>query len=543
KMISSQEELPNFNGKIYTKELLMKDFLRYSLIADQANGAIGFRQLLPFSLFEKYKVSDYVREAIDDENITLQRNLYEKAYKHLEILLKSKITPEGKIYNFSSVSKSTLENIVNNINKEIVKEENKVSITEDGHILILNYLPSDYFESFSKQFFQHNTNLVKKLPFQALEKVKRIYGKNIENVDYISLSMPLPHKFFSIQTNKGKTLLFEFVEIDPRKGTILFKKIPTLGTFGFNEYKPAVDKNISKIRKNNFITSYNNEYLNNKELTKLVTKNYKNTIKDMISSIKNDKEHSYYNLMNFLSPFIENTEFKFEVVKEDFGSYAAHSGNTIFISEPYLESKPLKSTISHLLTEEILHVITSKMFDPYVNFTGVSETGKILYEIKKDENGKNVVLPSQLQTLIEVYQYAFNTLAKKNGLNNILKQISDKQKIDSNNITEGIENYRVSTIHEFIAGIFLKGENFATEMANTPYLKSGESVLSKITKTIVSLLNRLLPNGKTDTVSAVVAAELHSYLLSTKEIKEERKYNNHFKDDNVLKTAKKMISE
>ena len=73
---SSTKELPPYNGdNNYTWEKLTKDLTKYALLANQENGAIGFRQHIPVEILEKYKIAESLRKYAGIKKDDLSYNL------------------------------------------------------------------------------------------------------------------------------------------------------------------------------------------------------------------------------------------------------------------------------------------------------------------------------------------------------------------------------------------------------------------------------------------------------------------------------------
>ena len=559
KMIDSKKELPTFNGKSYNYEMLMKDLLKYSLIADQANGAIGFRHLLPIKLFDKYNVSNTVRSNTDVNNQSIQNLVYNGLYKSLESLLGNRINENGTIVNKNNMSVKEIRPIVAIVNRTLKDQYNKdntVSIDDNGNININDYNGEKFHSAFVKQFIQHNAKNVKNvgkfyrkvneytgypenIPNKSLKDIltkNKIDKSNIDKITSFYYVSDLP--FVQIENENGKIMLFE------RKSNNYFERVPVLGVFGFNEYQAGKTIEKSKVAKNNFNTDFNNSRIVPSNTTKYINET---SLNDILNNIKEDYNGPYSSLVDMLLPMVNIDNVTIET-KIGLQGNAQYSNEKIFISQEFIDKEPTKSEIQSVIIEEFVHHSTKKAFDKYVTFTNIDKEGRITYTINKDELGNELVLPAQLQTLISVYQQAFKHIAKKQGLDSLLSKINrnNNQLLSPNDLENELDAYRVSNIHEFIAGIFLKDESFAKEMSNTQYLNSDKTILEKYADTLIRFFNRILPNKRTDTISAQVVQELYSFLKEHNEVKEkvsEVKSPINQESNNVLSKGLDLLNE
>ena len=169
--------------------------------------------------------------------------------------------------------------------------------------------------------------------------------------------------------------------------------------------------------------------------------------------------------------------------------------------------------LSKAIAEEMIHHVTVNGVERFVTFTGFDpSTNTMTWTPKQDESGVDMIIPSEVLSLITVYNEALKIMAKKHGTQAIVDMIS---KNDSHiGADTGTQNdlYRVSNIHEFIAGVFFKDEAFAKEMANTPYKTSGQTVFSKFTNVLSRLFLKIVPSLKKETISGETIASIASLM-------------------------------
>lgn len=540
RLINSNKALPaKLNGQSMTEADLMKDLLKYSLLADQGNGAIGFRQLLPLSLFEKYNVDSMLRNRNNIDNQEITNFVYNGPNASAESFLGNSIDERGVISNVKGLPVENVRKFVYQLNAYVKSEtgESKAfSMNKDGDILFNMYNGNISQSNFVRQYLQHNPDKISypftysdnpKSKFQDILKQNNISLEAFEQGKMTTFSMADYDKpFIVIKDNTGASQLFErydSVELDSTKidSISYYKRIPVLGVFGFNEYQTNKNIGYSKVDKNNFKEWRNpkinaqktKDYLNNTNLDKIV------------EMFRDDYNSPYSALINTFKEFIPDlSNVQVRTVNDLPGKALYHNENGqtyITINEKFLNRNTTTAKdVQDAVVEELLHHITVSTINDYISFTGVGPNG-IEYSIKKDAQEKDMVVPAPLLTLINVYNSAVKHYASKHGIENLRNKIQDhvgniKGNQNSSVITTtGVEEdaYRSMNIHEFIAGIFIKDSDFANEMAQTPYLQSGKSILAKFAETLARFFNRLLPGAKKDSISANVASNLYDFLV------------------------------
>ena len=72
--------------------------------------------------------------------------------------------------------------------------------------------------------------------------------------------------------------------------------------------------------------------------------------------------------------------------------------------------------------------------------------------------------------------------------------------------------YRLSDIHEFIAGLFIKDSQFANEMRNTISNVASESILESFAKAFFRFLSKIAPNNIKKYITGETAKSLYDFL-------------------------------
>lgn len=545
KMVNSKRELPNkLNGEPVTEESLMRDLLVYALISDQENGAIGFRHLLPMSLFEKYNVDALLRKNSssvgDFDNSSI---VFKGAKKAAENFLNSTINDFGVIENNSEQPKTKEESAfyVQLLNANL--GSNIFMTNSNGDIIDSSFTPTDYNEdlkyTFVKQYVQHNPSIVKpsytysenkKSNFRKLLDENGFTLKNFSDgmVKQFSIESNVDHPFITLKNSRGEIYLYE--RTGSSTSTELkqfqeYKRIDTLGAFGFNEYQVGKEINSSSVEKNKVSKGEEKLPINMSNATYMLTEQ---SVRDVFSSMINSPKSEYAPLLKLIESFIPDIDkVSFSLVDaNNFTGFYNTETNTIQLSTKALNDYSVKR-IEKLLVEELLHHITHSHISPYINFTGVTSDGQLQYSRAVNEEGEMLDIPPSLEYLLNIYQNAVEYYVKKygiekfsediNAINNININVENTEEAPSSIKSDQMYAYRLKNIHEFLAGIFLKGEEFSTEMATTPYKKSGKSFLAKFSEALARFFRAVLPFARKDSISAHTATSLFNLMKEASE--------------------------
>ena len=522
RMMNSKKRLPPFKGKQYSEQALMKDLLKYSLLADQGNGAIGFRQHLPIQLFERHGVIKGVSN-ITNTSSNYQSIAYNGAIKSVERLFGSTIQEDGTIQNNnSSLTNNQITSLVKSTNVALNKSFGiQDAVSYDYVNNTLNYSLHDgkiIKSSFVRQYIQHNIESVVGIESKKLTELLDSHSFNLEDITSGAVKefyFKTQNKFVTIKDSVGRLHLYEQV------ANHFFEEIPTLGMFGMKEYSIKGEQTESQITKNNPIPtptiklavdkSMIPSMLNASENGEVIGTNFESFLNKLSAE---DYQGDYAPLFKLFRSFVNFSNVKIQVGKP--GNYTAkyYTTGVIVINPSLLEEGNFnQSKIAKLVAEEMMHHITVNVLGRYITFTGFNPlTNTIAYDVVEDEDGNPIPTPAEVLRLISVYNAALQQMAKKHGTEAIVNKIKNAESHLGSN--EGKENdlHRVSNIHEFIAGIFMKDENFAKEMANTPYKSSGMSIAEAFIDTLKKLFHRVIPSYKKETISGEVASALTQLL-------------------------------
>ena len=563
-MIKSDKPLEKRNGLDYTEADLIRDLFKYSILADQGKGAIGFRKVFDIDLFDENGVSDSLRVYSNVRNSHLQNMLFNGPTKAVMNLTGTKI-----VNNKIPIHENDIEYLSNNLKfynayvKNRFNIDDMYTIDSEGKNIIVKYSTDDTDNAaFVRQVYQHNPQTVKTFfrkhipsfgehgPKESkIFKLLKENGYSVQDLDNNDVN-GLVYKdkngdspsFITLQDTNNKLRLFEHI------ANGYYEQIPTLGTFGFNEYEVATHRVKSLIPENN-PKPYTGKISIGTGVTRSMVESPNTvqlkTLDNIINTIVRDKQHPLRDILLAIRPHINVNNIDLAVVEN--ASFRGVTGENI--DEPGIYTIAINSKIfeenqyevDKVIVEELIHYVTKTSFDKYIDIHNIDfKTGKISWTPKEGTK-----TPAELITLLSVYANAIKHMAQKYGPEKMQEKYNEHKKSKDSKAPNNIKNqeldiYRTADFHEFLAGIFMKDEEFAKEMANTEYKGSKKTILEKFSNVLIRFLNRVLPNKRTDTISHEVAKTLHTFLLSKpKEKNVERKS----KVADKIEEAKKAIQE
>lgn len=533
---NSEVELPSRNGVPMTEAQLLEDFFKYAIIADQGNGATGFRQMFPISVFSKYKVDASLRSK---NNINSDRQInvfYNGAIKSLEKVAQGTINKKDIIPISNPAELPKIKKTVDLLNRmhSSPNEEPYFTLTPEG---IKVRRDNDHYAkgTFERQFFQHNPELIKRTykgtGIKEFSEQTGVSVADIEasNVDYFSIPQnegETVGNYITITNARGEILLFEQYDSkeleEADKSLKYFRRLPLLGVHGMNEYNPN-----TPLVKKSTVSKYNMKPTSPKHILKPSDYAYdsKGQIVGAVKLLQDlfieGNGGRYSAMIDAFRPYLnyfglKNVKIEVDPNLSGAGAYIS-STNTIVISKHFLDHAS-KEQLQDLVMEEVLHFVSRSAMDPYIKFTGFKD-GNVTYDIMT-EDGK---LPAHITSLMTVYNYAFKQLQKQYGkekfnetIENWMSLLKDRNaspgSLTNTSGEMGMAAYRATDIHEFIAGVFIRDTAFAKIVGKMPYMSSGKSILERFTEAIARLLGKLLPNARENSVSTELASTLFEFL-------------------------------
>lgn len=500
----------------YTYAELAKDLLKYSMLSNQENGAIGFRNYIPISLFEKYGVAESLRLHASVTNTLSQSLLLNGDFKALLSMFGSMV--ENGEVNFSknfrtlqekSLFEGRVKGLINRLNNTYgtnihVNYSNNSMLTLEGKLIVGDINMDNFNSIFVRQYFQHNPEDASRLNWkEKKEWLDAEYrSTKFEDLDTFT-STNLEGDYYTIKNpNTQKFVLY--AQIEPG----IYRRLETLGSFGINEYQPFTYDAKSMFELNRTYTKTEVTV----PVAKLPTKeSMDKTLTELIKEIADSNQH-HSDIAKILLEFVEDVPINYIDLSsvdtrggsiEANGAYTATDtkikmgGNIVELKggQIYLNINKFKELLTsdkshqYVLLEEMLHSITTNYIREYIdeNATHFNENGDLVISYKVNPES----VPIAVTRLLEVYRQAgkqfVQSIAQRNkeSMGSLLKQLNQDV------IFDGVEN-RFKNLSEFMAGIMFD-ERFRTQMSKLEY--KGESILSRFAKAISKILAKVLPNS------------------------------------------------
>lgn len=536
---SSKQELPNFNGETYTYEKLAKDMVKYSLLSNQENGAIGFRNYIPLSILEKYDVTKNLRtfsgvKSSASHNLLLNGNL--RAI--LNIMGATRVTDNTITPSFE-LQPETIKLIKNRINVVNNVFGPDTLVLNSNNTITVNNLGDDSFKSiFTKQFFQHNPGEATKYDWKLNKNwLERANDKGLDKLHSFTTSLENKPDYISIRDSKNSTfILFE------KDANNVYRKINKLGGFGLNEFSPFNLDNKSAIESNNAgveeIQTVKPVTMNN-----ISTQEIKNDtgldggVQKVIQSII-DGNSKFKEIAKILQPFIGNIPIQTLDMSGVNGIYVPLSENssttpskfgtltrgTIYISNELL-SKGVKEDINYAVMEEVIHSITVDELRKYVNMnsTKIGADGNITVDYINDNPPAHII--KLVNLFKEGSKHIINKYAENSSLEDAINDIRNHRLLFEQRDGEVYNKqatttefrsdvYRTLNLGEFIAGVFLS-ESFREEMNKVQYRSSGKTILQNLADVITRLIKSIAPNAVQNSITENTISEVMNLLNHT----------------------------
>jgi hypothetical protein len=501
------EELSNDNrpiedGKPYTYSDLVKDLTKYSMLSNQENGAIGFRQYIPTSILEKYGVIEGLRTVTNIGAVESHSKILNGLFLNLK---KDLISLDNNEFVLPLSSKSKFDSNVAQINSKYGDNTVRVKYVQQDEKTISGVLEfKDSIENmnksvFIKQFVQHNPKYAKTINLKEDKK-------NWTIKDNVMISKTGYEKeFIKVRDSESSSwLLFE------HKGEGVYNRIETLGTFGVNEYSPFDYNKTSLFEDNKF---GNSKKTVSQSVPPSVKSNTNLTAKQQIANQPlskliesiSSKDSKFSEIAKLLLPFVQNKKVNVINLSEvrAKGAYIENINDTtggqvnhpklglLNRGEIYLDENLVNTgnseEIRYALIEETLHSITAEEVSKYI------DSSKTTFDINGSlqiswRNGFNEInAPIHITKLLSIYQQAGSHIISelKSGI------LTKGQQVEQLNNSTTFENKinRILNLKEFIVGV-TTDEDFRDEMSKVKY--NGKSVLSRFAQVIRDILNKLL---------------------------------------------------
>lgn len=562
-LMLQDHDLPSLNGQTYNTKKLAQDLIAYAYLEGGVQEAVQFAKYISVDYLNITTFGDKTRSMgqVGSTHVS-------KAMQASLVRLANYIRMGGNeieaVVN-SPEDLKDLESLIQDVNNEYGKNFVMYNSTNQtitfgtqsyNEVLKTAFPHASSVSRFGMQLAQHNPELLRKI------KIKNnvVIDENITNADDKSVS-------------KMQTFTYNIVKITPsgpvidenerppflavyngkiRKGKKKYHvfyynghqyvRIPTLGVFGMNEYDQKKQYQKSDVNKGDLKYSAASKpskqtrpqptrvkYKVGKSVEttlELIAKNEFRTETGKVAAIVAQQ------ILN--SPAL-NAEIKVAVKpieelpdgSKPNGEYIPlvkennpDRGNIIINSET-IDSRS-EDKFAATFIEEVLHSITVETIDKYIVSKRVpvagSERGKWEYSIingAPDFAIRMVRLFNKTRSILNITdaELAQNT-------SELLDTKNDNNEVDYERM---LEIYRMSNIHEFIAGIFVD-KNFGKKLGNITYKGTNLSIIDRFKSIITDMFTAIGINFKRNSIGAQAMDSTLEWLADdTKATQEEEK--------------------
>ena len=548
-MLDSNQKLPAYNGnEDYTVHDLLKDLVKYSLIANQERGAIGFRNYIPVSALRRFGVLDNLKRIATAKNNHYQM-IFNGYFRAISGLLKSSYDNYNNFIpnrkgSFTEEELMLLNYYIKKFNESMGAE---VIVKESTGIRVKTNMDAENMSIFVEQFYQHNPDKAKKIPIRLKDSIiENANSKNPKDIVKFAVKDDKYDKpYLSIKNRDGSYNLYKNI------GNMNFVRIPLLGSFGMNEYQTLKRVTKSAYGKNNFKSVESSKPLSQPESLKTTSE----IINHLLSTTKDSKLKVLLQELKGYDRNLKVIPVKGLVAHEGLEGKFIPTQDVIEIDANVfsnMESEAFKNTF----LEEYIHSITSNILGEWVESSGISfKNGEADIEIVFKEDKKGLPRPYYIDKLIGLYKEGIKAffdsatdkeaaMTKFKTLDKYFKDILAGRKPNAISATsEDVEMaYRIFSIDEFIAGIFVSPE-FRKIMDNTPYRGTGKSILKQFKDVVKRIINALTKNTVENSITEHVIDTMFAMMNKKDIAKEETVPVNEILENETVKQAKDMLKD
>lgn len=444
-LIKNNYTLPDRNGMPYNTRMLATDLVAYAYLEGGIQEATQFVKVIPVEVLETLGNYKEVKQA----NGSVRRIF---------------VTANAKLQQYNP------------------SRYNGTKLDPFTRILGLN---EKEVSDFTRQYFQHNPNKVKRV------SKKEMYGFESETgVFQIDTTVTKELPFLRYGYENEETL-FENI------GKGKYKRIEIIGGRGISEYKYGEKNAVNFDVKQKEIVDNSNINLPNQGED--VTSDFEG-IKDInealakVQDLSLAGEYEFLKTVSeFLTQFQDNTT-KFEVDSSmtAAGRFYSNSNKVTLHGNTLTDSNKAAMTLIH----EYIHSITSREIMNYYKADGIT--------LKDD-----VSIPSHVQDLHDVFTKFREQFSKE------IEEIADKkQGRNKDNFTDDEKNiyYAGYNIKEFMA-VALTSVEFQSEMNKIAYPGSTKNFLEKILEAIMQIVDSVYPELKQDTLAHEAVSKAMRFIV------------------------------
>lgn len=412
-----------FNGEQMTPRKLAQDLATYAYLANNENGAIGFRDFINVKYLNLAGVSENIRN-IDKNRFnrnmnSIMNNFIKQFYQHNP--------EEAKIFSDSNIS---IDKFVM-VNAEANTERNKLRAKPDEN---------------KNRFFKNLTEFT------------------LDENDYQFIAI----RDTSIKLSDNQYKLFQW---DGSR----YVQIPVLGTFGYNEYNPSNMNQKSLIYPEvGQDTSYRNNVKQSEKVNLEQVLDLSDGVKSLLEQIYKSDNPKYKEFAEQLLPYVDpTTKVVIEAIEVGDGKILEtgvyrKSDNTIYISPNILENlkepaSNLFNALEEVVLEEIIHSITISQLDKFGktdaqgNYTPNADAPVFITKLAKLHEIAKQKLPGEYYTK-NMYEFVAGAFVSEE-----FKQKLDSTMVNGKSLFDMFKDAIAAMVR------FVKGTSYSDETVKTVY--------------------------------------------------------------------------
>lgn len=479
--------LPDLNGVKMTPRLLAQELATYAVLAPQASGSIGFRNMINLAYFKALGFNKYINindninsELFLDQFLSMNPNLVRDNKTFEQFITNNRVAvaiqgiknTEDRIANASKFEIELLKESEERGEKGVIRSASNLgkyfTFSDDGHV----------FKFVGREEGQYK--------YIALPKLHAEHG-------YTSFNSSSQNTYTSL-LDKVVKMYEEQVAKEPentklsKRLEILKQRLVTVD----NQNNPEKSENEEDTQQGSFIQDYFNGATTPSEILKQVAEN-KPLFAPIVKALLNQQD-------------VNSTNVEFNVIDEHtFGNLGLGVYNpknhTVTLATNFDESTTIRNA-DNVALEEFIHAALASEVDRYVYNANTTEP-------MQKENA-----PIYIKKLVGLY-----LLARKAG-------------VDVSNAPRNTQHY-LKNIHEFIAGVFVDAE-FAEYLDNFEIeSRDGKNVslLDRFKQILYGMVQYLSGGKFSEEVRNIVFEVLDGKFKRLKEEGYTSPTSNNFNDD------------
>ncbi len=449
-------ELPQIGNKKYTLDTLAQALISYSFIGNSTQEAIQFTKFVPISYLNIIGYSQWLKNNLES-SLGLTANV--------EI-------PEDQ--------------------KHLVKE------------ITMQYVQHNPAKVRVKYDTDNWNGKTKDATFDGKKKT-------LDSLQTFQLVDNMNPTFVSIYNKYSKNDKQQLYWYDGSKYT----RVPTLGTFGMDEYQlgQGIGTSIVNGKVNIQINSQPSIARTQEDIDKDPFNVESKSLSVVLDNISKAKIPGMSELVSAITPYIGTTTIDHAIQvgsRKNFNGIYLHDEDAIYINPKLIQNKSLEDK-ARIIAEEVVHSLTANQIKQY---------------IKQNADGTvdiPIDAPSYVTNLVRLYNNVRSKL-DDTKLQDIIRRYKADEGVTK---TEFNTQYGFIDIYEFMAQAFVNKE-FQNYLARDEFKQNGQTLLDRFKNIIKEILTKLGVNFEANTATAQAFNSIF-------ELIEEEHKNNMSKENQDMK--------